>query len=111
MKYLLPILLVFSSGSVFAFSSDCQSNNAMFAFRDGNLIEASSGDPIEMKTSQLVDIISTSTENCFLVGKTLMDVETITTLIEVQHEYMATPQSTQLVCSSVRLEIAKNCGE
>ncbi len=110
MKLLLGAFLIFSTSSVLAFSSDCPSDDQMFVFRNGSLTEASSGDAIEMHSTQVIDVLSTQTEPCVSVGGSVVDVEITTQLIQVNHSFMGVPTKTQFVCPNVELKKAQ-CGE
>ncbi|NCN42042.1 hypothetical protein GW916_12425 [bacterium] len=110
MRVHLIALFVFVSGSAFAFSADCPSDDGDFAFRNGELIEVGTGEKILNSSAQVVNVISQTVEPCVVVGKSIVDVEITTRLIQVNHSYMGVPRETQFVCPMVEFKESK-CGE
>ncbi len=108
MKNLFLTLLIACSGA--AFAGDCSSDDSQFIFQNGKLMEADTEESIEISSSQVVDVLSVTTEPCVFVGDSLVDVEVVTRLIQLNHNYMGQPHQTQFVCSGVTLKAAQ-CGE
>ena len=109
MKYILTIALL-SSNFAWAFSADCPSDDKMFVFRNGSVVDVTSGDMIAHDSTQVVDVLSVKTEPCVMVGTDVVDVEVKTLIIQANHSYMEVPHKTQFVCTIAELKEPK-CGE